>query len=334
VRVDAVTHGYDDLVAARDEIARALDPAAGGFTVEADVAGNTVVVRTESGDAAGTTAVAQAAARRGANRSPEQRAAVAEANGMVPDDAPAAGAAPPGNDVAAAVRVEPNAAIDIAPEATRRTFPPNAAGLSTAIAAGSRLTGCTTGFVIRIRGYGDFSSFAGHCGQVGHGVAIGPRLVGLIAGNTYFPYRRVTADAAIVSTSAGGFPSAPGIRTGVNGSRWRRLTAKLSNTQVSHGLRLCFDGITSDSSNCGPVVRANQWMCCDATGRSFFYSCIRYTSRPGDSGGPVFYPVGSDRAYAAGMVSSSVTVNGVTMTCFTTAHSLEYMLRGSILVSR
>ncbi len=90
--------------------------------------------------------------------------------------------------------------------------------------------------------------------------------------------------------------------------------------------------MASDSGNCGRIVRANQWMCCDAGGHSFYYSCIDYPSRPGDSGGPVYFPVNPGRAIAAGTVSSTVTVNGLTMTCFSTMESIEYIL-GSTLVT-
>ncbi len=90
--------------------------------------------------------------------------------------------------------------------------------------------------------------------------------------------------------------------------------------------------MASDSGNCGRIVRANQWMCCDAGSHSFYYSCIDDPSRPGDSGGPVYFPVNPGRAIAAGTVSSTVTVNGLTMTCFSTVESIEYIL-GSTLVT-
>src|SRR5690606_36762267 len=68
VVTDAVTHGYDDLLAAQDEIALSLDPDEGDFTVEVDVAANTVVVRTEGAEDSATTGEAREAARRGAPR--------------------------------------------------------------------------------------------------------------------------------------------------------------------------------------------------------------------------------------------------------------------------
>src|SRR5690606_22064119 len=73
VVTDAVTHGYDDLLAAQDEIALSMDPDEGDFTVEVDVAANKVVVRTEAADVTTTTREAREAARRGARRQNRER---------------------------------------------------------------------------------------------------------------------------------------------------------------------------------------------------------------------------------------------------------------------
>lgn len=327
VVTDAVTHGYDDLLAAQDEIALSLDPAAGHFTVDVDVETNSVVVSTESSDATTTAAVARDAARRGAVRPP--RAPGAPPAGS-PAAAPsrAAASSPPAADLAAAVRVEPAASIAVEPVgATRNTFPPYESGLYTRIAYGGRLVGCTTGFLFR-NGYGVFGSTAGHCGRVNDGVLIGPHIVDVIRANGYQGYPWVMADTSLISLSARGWAYWPEI----HGAGHRGITAKYRNAQITRGLRLCFEGVTSDSGNCGYVVRANQWMCCDAGGHSFYYSCIRFQSRPGDSGGPVYFPTYNGRAIAAGMVSSSVTVNGTLLTCFSTVESMEYIL-GSRLIT-
>ena len=73
-------------------------------------------------------------------------------------------------------------------------------------------------------------------------------------------------------------------------------------------------------------MRANEWLCCDAAGHGYFYSCLNYPSLAGDSGGPVYFPSGASQAVAAGSVSSSVTINGQRLTCFTLVESIEYHL--------
>ena len=81
-------------------------------------------------------------------------------------------------------------------------------------------------------------------------------------------------------------------------------------------------------------MRATQTLCCDAAGKSFVFSCTNYAGRPGDSGGPVYQPVGSTQARAAGMLSSTVTINGVALMCFSTAANLEATLSSTIVTYR
>lgn len=334
VVTDPVEHGLADLLAAQDEIAASIDPDDGNFAVETDPATNSVVVRTESEDADETLALAQDAARRGAaeqaatppeepregpiSAPPVDSAPAAEAAAT---DAPTADAAPPATDVAAAVTVEPATDIVIEPQ-DRRNFPPFEAGQHALIAWSGRQVACTTGYLFHNRYYGYFGSTAGHCGNVGHGMAILPRIAGTIRMNSYFPNKWVMADSAFVSMSAQPWPAWPMINTG-NGVRG--ITGRYLNTQIGNGLRLCFEGITSNSGNCGAVVRVNEWMCCDAAGHGYFYSCLNYPSLGGDSGGPVYFPQGAGQAVAAGMVSSSVTINGQRLTCFTMVESIEFV---------
>lgn len=327
VVTDPVEHGLTDLLAAQDEIAASIDPDDGNFAVETDPATNSVVVRTESSDEAGTLAVAQDAARRGAGEQ-ETAAAGEPRRGPVPAppaeaaEAPEAPAEAPATDVATAVTVEPATDIVIEPQ-DRRNFPPFEAGQIALIAWPGRQVQCTTGFLFHSRYFGYFGSTAGHCGNVGHGVAIIPHIVDAIRMNGYFPNKWVSADTAFFSLSARPWPAWPMINTG-NGVRG--ITGRYLNTQIGTGLRLCFEGVTSNSGNCGAVVRANEWLCCDATGRGYFYSCLNYPSLGGDSGGPVYFPRGASQAVAAGTVSSSVTINGQRLTCFTLVESIEYHL--------
>ena len=57
-----------------------------------------------------------------------------------------------------------------------------------------------------------------------------------------------------------------------------------------------------------------------------------FAGRPGDSGGPVYQVVGT-AARAAGMLSSTVTVNGAALMCFSTAQNLQARL-GRIVLYR
>ncbi len=325
VATDAVVHGYDALLAAGDEIAASLDPAAGNFAVGVDVASNSVVVQTAEA-AAGTQTVARHAARRGAARAAAARANAAARRG-VPPAAPAAPAVPA--DVAGAVVIEPNVGIEIAPAGrTRSTFPPYELGLSITVHVGRARHGCTTGLMFR-NGYGHFGSTAGHCGPVGSGVVIGSRLVDSIRSNGYYSARTVVGDAGLTSLSRLRWPRWAVIHT--QGGGHRAIIYKLSNAQIAPGLRLCFEGVGSDGGNCGSVVRANQTLCCDAAGKTYVYSCTNYPGRLGDSGAPVYQPVGTQDAHAAGMLSSNVTVGGTPLMCFSTVNNLERAMSSSVM---
>jgi hypothetical protein len=332
VVTDPVEHGLADLMAAQDEIAATIDPEDGNFAVETDPATNSVVVRTESSDAADTLAVAQDAARRGAA---EQAATPAEQprEGPVPappaaiPDAAAAPAEVAPTDVATAVTVEPATDIVIEPQ-DRRNFPPYEAGQYALIAWPGRKVACTTGYLFHNSAYGYFGSTAGHCGRQGYVVGIGSRIADLVRANSYFPNKWVMADAALVSMSTKPWPAWPMVNTG---SSQRGITGRYLNTQLGAGLRLCFQGISSNSGNCGALVRVNEWLCCDAAGHGYFYSCLNYPSLGGDSGGPVYFPRGASQAVAAGMVSSSVTINGQRLTCFTMVESIEFTMHSRMV---
>jgi hypothetical protein len=322
VTIEAVVHGYDALIAAEEEIARSLDPAT-DFSVGVDVAANEVVVQTESRDVRTTASVAQAAARRGGARH-QRQGGVASAP-----------------DVGGAVRVRGATPITVgasgpagpaAPtNANRNVFPPYEAGLRAVIAISStRQAVCTSGFVLR-NGFGWFGTVAGHCGAPNRRVGFGTRWADYVRANGYTTTSRVAADVAMVSLSVRRWPSRAVIHA--TGTVHPRLVGRLSNAAIGPGLQLCFEGVSSDTSNCGPVTLTRQWVCCDATRRQFYYSCIAYPSRPGDSGGPVYQRLAGGRANAAGMVSSSVTIGGRASTCFSPIQSIEKAMASRTYVS-
>lgn len=309
VVTDPVAFGYDELAAAHEEVAASLGPASGHFTVETDVATNRVVVRAQGADLAGTRATARDAARRSARKSNR------------PDHAP--------DHAADAIEVVPAWSIDldllgptdatVPAGATRGTFPPYEAGLGIRVYVGSVIYSCTTGYLFS-SGFGLFGSTAGHCGRVGGGVVIGSRIVDSIRLNTYHSDPVVRADVGMTSLSVLRWPSRPYIH-GQGGHRIVRT--RFANAQLSVGLRLCFEGLSSNGGNCGNVVRANSTICCDGAGHAFVFTCIGFPSIAGDSGGPVYYPEPNSRAVAAGMLSAAVTINGARSMCFTTVANIE-----------
>lgn len=310
VVTEPVDVGYDALVAASDEIAASLDPDAGNFAVGIDEASNAVVVETEAADPEPTQEVADQAARRGAARAQPQ----AE------------------DDVADSVEVESQTTIEILPAtSSRNAFPPFEPGLSIRVyTGGGTINQCTTGFMFR-NYFGNFGSTAGHCGRVNSGVVIGPRLVDRIRANGYYSTNRVIGDVGSTSLSVLRWSGWNVIHL-QNGNH-RIVNAKLSNTQISNGLRLCYQGVASNGVNhCGHVVRANTTLCCDAAGKTYVYSCTNAPGRAGDSGGPVYQPVGGGHARAAGMLSSTVTIDGSRLMCFSRVAGLERALNATMVV--
>jgi hypothetical protein len=304
VVTDSVAQSYDALVAAKDEIAATLAGSGRRFAAEVDPRRNAVVVTT-TGEAAPTAGLARAAARRGA----------AQVARWHP-------AAPPAADIAAAVAVEPHASIALQPLGTsRNSFPPNEAGLGITIASGGLRFRCTTGYEFR-NGFGMFGTTAGHCGRLRDGVAVGnTAMTDSIRMNGYQGHTTVRADVSAYSLTANRWPGRAVVHT--QGAVHRRVVSRYTNAQITSGLRLCFDGITSDGGNCGAVVRTNSTICCDANHKTFVFDCINFASRPGDSGSPVYAPRADGAVTAAGALSSNVTINGQVLMCFSTIQNLE-----------
>ncbi len=326
VVTDAVAEGYEALEAAKEEIAASLDPSAGDFAVAVDVAANAVVVQTE-GDGATAEAIAPDAARRGAARRAERD----RAEGRRPGRPGRADRLPA--DPAAAVRIEPQSAIDLEPlglhPGGRDSFPPHEAGLGITVAVGSTRIRCTTAFLFANAYFGFFGSTAGHCGRIGDGVVVGNVIVDVIRFNSYHSAGTVWADTSLFSLSARGFPGWPVVHAQAT---HHALSGVFHNSQMSAGLVLCFEGISSDGGNCGPVVRSNQVVCCDGGGHAYVYTCINHPPSPGDSGGPVYKVRGDLTATAAGILSSSVTINGATATCFSPIKNVEATLNSVVVL--
>lgn len=329
VVTDPVDYSYAELRAAQDEIVQTLDRSSGDFTVSAEVASNSVVVRTASEDPAAVSAPAEDAARRGVaeeqaglDAGPELAApAVPDAGGgEAADPTPAPEVAPESTrDVAGAVVVEQDASIDLEPTVDRWNWDAYGPGLSVTTWDGWSAYQCTSGFIFHHWAYGYFASTAGHCGTPGAWTAVGGRWFDAIRVNRYHGVGWVAADVGLFSLSAHGVPAWPMVR-----ANWIvGLNAKFLNSQIGRGLWLCFEGVGSVWGRCGTVVRSNEWMCCDSAGHAYFYSCINYPSAPGDSGGPVYHRYPSGAAVAAGMVSSSVVLDGQRVMCFTMVESMQ-----------
>ena len=221
--------------------------------------------------------------------------------------------------MAQAVVVEHDPTIAVEPTADRWNWTNYESGLAVTVASRWGTYRCTSGFFFYHPYFGYLGSTAGHCGPVGAWVAVGNRSVDVIRANRYDGVWWVEGDVGLYSLSAGRIPAWPMIRA----NRPTGLDDKFLNSQIGRGLYLCFEGVASDSDNCGTVIRSNEWLCCDGGGHAYFYSCINYPSAPGDSGGPVYHRYPSNASVAAGMVSSSVVVSGQRLMCFTMVESMQ-----------
>ena len=317
VVTDPVELGYDELLAAQDEVARSLAGTTDNVAVTADVATSSVVVQPAADNLAEVAEVvpaARAAARRGVTA---ERAKAPTDTGTVGDTR--GGAAPPAPDPATAVVVEPDPTISITPAVDRLGWRVYEAGLLATTASSSRRTACTSGFTFHHARWGYYGSTAGHCNPMPSFFGLGHRWIGGMAANKYYGVTRVAADVSMVSLTA----NRVGISATIRSNPSTMVDARYANSQLGVGLRLCFDGVASDTGNCGTVVRANEWLCCDSSGHWFLFTCINYPSASGDSGAPVYQRKTNGRSVAAGMVSSSVVINGQRLTCFTTVQNIE-----------
>jgi hypothetical protein len=303
VEVHDAAHSYDQLVAARDSVASSLDrERTGDFAVGVDVPDNAVTVETERGDADATRLLALAALR-------EQAAVTPNSD---PD---------PGGSISLdRLNVLAGSAIGIEPlSASPTEFPPYEAGLHLLISSTNAVIRCTSAFSFS-NASGTYGTTAGHCAKQGEQVRVGDTAVGPVSINSFQSASRVEADVALYSLTARGWDH----QALIHGSgAHRRVSGSLSDGQIGNGLRLCFDGRSSGIGTCGTVDTVGELICCDGSGRSFVFTCLDQPAQSGDSGGPVYQPVGRDRARAAGVLSSSVRVGIRRSMCFSTVDRIE-----------
>jgi hypothetical protein len=344
VEVHEAEHSHAELVAARDAVARALDPAAtGDYAVDVDVRENRLRVETERGDAGVTQVLSLAALQAAATAATQPGPAPAPAPGPLGDtglgdtglgdtglgdtglgesaDRPAIEEVGDVGDVGGdvediAVVTGSQIGIDLL-GATPTTFPPYEAGLHLLIPSAGSTTRCTSAFAFE-GALGTFGSTAGHCGMRGETVQVGETPVAPVSINPFESATEVRADAALYSLSAGGHT----VEAVVHGAEHRPVSGSLADSQITEGVQLCFDGRTSGEGNCGAVNAAGRLMCCDAENRSFVFTCIGRPAQSGDSGGPVYQRTGGT-VRAAGVLSSSVTVGETRSMCFTTVDAIE-----------
>lgn len=182
---------------------------------------------------------------------------------------------------------------------------------------------CTSGYLFR-SGPDLLGSTAGHCGSVGDQVTTGDLALGAITFDALEASTGVvTADVALYPLTV---PSQPEVAGGADagaGAAIRTVTGALRDEDVVLGDRLCFNGRASGADVCGAVNARSRTICCDQGGRSFLFTCIDHPALAGDSGAPVYRPVGADGALAAGVLSSSVTIEGTSSTCFSSIDEIE-----------
>jgi hypothetical protein len=323
------------LVAARDAVAAALvDRGVGDFVVDVDPATHRIQAEITSAGVVGD-ALTAAALRRAADAGVAVEAPEAAPTGTATDagatdagatDAGAtdAGATDAAGSDAARPRVDVSPRRSIAVEPLRRSaadVPPYGAGLAVDVAGGASLFHGTSAWAF-VAGDGTtpLGSTAGHCGDVGAPVAVGDVPIGVVADNGYYPVSRVVADVALF-TLPGGAPVSAAVQVPPRAPRL--TTGTVPDGQLAVGTQLCFAGRASGGDQCGPVTAVDRVTCCDATGRTFVFTCIDQVARSGDSGAPVYRPVGVDGAEGAGILSSSVTLDGRSSMCFTTLDAIE-----------
>ena len=185
--------------------------------------------------------------------------------------------------------------------------------------SGTQSAQCTAGYVFADAS-ATYGSTAGHCGQVGDAVAVGPTLIDTIAINPFQPSREVRANAALYSLSRGGWSHRPVLHEAEDHAV---VVGHLTDAEITRGLELCFSGRTTTERSCGAVNAAHRVICCDANDKSSVFSCIDRLARAGDSGAPVFRPLDAGRVIAAGLLSSSVTIDGRSSMCFSTIDNIQ-----------
>jgi hypothetical protein len=305
VVVQDVDHSTATLTAARDAVAERLRAlGVGDFAVEVEPQGNRVMAHIEAdgpmahavaGQAREAAAAATADAPRG---TPEVAVAIESDVEVAPIGATSAGRA-------------------AFPGARAATLPPYAPGLPVDVTSPTILYHCTSAYTF-VRDGQRLGSTAGHCGDVNARVTAGPNAtipVGTVVANGFHPHQEVHSDVALFSLPEG-VPTAADVRGGSAGAR--QVEATVPDAEITHGSVLCFSGRASGDEQCGPVNAVGRYTCCDASQRAFVFDCIDQVARSGDSGGPVYQPVGEGRARAAGLLSSSVDINGRSSMCFTT----------------
>ena len=301
VVVEDVDHSADTLRAARDAVAERLRAlGVGDFAVEVEPERNRVMAHIE---AEGPMAHAVAA---------QMREAAEEATAGAPDGMPEVAVA-----IESDVDVEPIGSAAAAAPASSTMFPPYAPGLAIDVSSPSMLYHCTSAYTF-VRDGQRLGSTAGHCGDVGARVTAGPSAtipVGSVVANGFHPSQEVHSDVALFSLPSG-IPAGSDVQGGPVGTR--RVEASMPDAEITHGTSLCFSGRASGEEQCGAVNAVGRYTCCDATHRAFIFDCIDQVARAGDSGGPVYQRAGSGQARAAGLLSSSVDINGRSSMCFTT----------------
>jgi hypothetical protein len=303
VAVEDVDSSAGTLLTARDAVAERLRAlGAGDFSVEVEPQRNRVMAHIET---EGPMAHAIAA---------QMREAAEAATASLPDGMPEVAVA-----IESDVSVEPiqPAAAGAADVVSPTAFPPYDPGLWVDVTSPTMLYQCTSAYTFT-RGGERLGSTAGHCGDVGSQVAGGPNAsvsVGTVVANGFYPGQEVRSDLALHSLPPG-IPAGSDVPGGPAGER--SVETSMADAEITYGTNLCFAGRASGVEQCGPVNAIERYTCCDATERAFVFDCIDRVARAGDSGGPVYQPIGDRQARAAGLLSSSVDINGRSSMCFTT----------------
>ena len=198
---------------------------------------------------------------------------------------------------------------------TRASFPPYKAGL--AIAVGSNLEECTSGFLLKLQGGNYKGVTAGHCASGGSteiysisgkeiGAGWGAYSYG--SGGDYYAFS-ITTNTLVGKLVA---------ETNGSSSFIDSIIGRESNQDQALGLEVCLSGVASNAVNCGSLI--------EPSGTDKYYdghlvgnlACATFTASPGDSGGAVYTPYPTDDATAAGVLDTSSYADA----CYTTIDSV------------
>jgi len=193
---------------------------------------------------------------------------------------------------------------------------------------------CTAGFLLRHPSHGAWRvSMAGHCADGGDGNGETGGIVRAWDGSTVGSVRTNTFENGGTDIALFAVPSSAttAARVVISAGQYRNVTGKRSGDNLTHNDRQSFAGrgiwyYENTPNKCGSLKKLNVSFSDNGSKVSGLY-CLERRTRGGDSGGPVYYPLGDSRADAAGSIVGSKKERRFTTTkwyaCYHTINRIE-----------